>query len=326
MLQNDRGVITRRFRNPLRIVAIAAIVMAALFVPLPSASAHEVPHVFVYSGTSGFRHLSIPHAQDALARAAGVTGAFTVEFSDDPASFTADALASADAVVWLSTTGSTSPLTDAQEQLYEEWVRCGGGHVGIHASTDSWDDGSWPAWEELTGAFFAGHPVTPTSAADDSFTNPRGTYPVAHAPQAGVDYVEGDGEPEASIVVADDEHRATAPWRGEDGFQLRDEYYAFDRDPAEVTVDFRPLLTFGGFTDPAVDAVWGGDYPEAMPVSWTGSFRGQGRIFYSNLGHSIRSWYVDAVVDHMVAGILWAADAPRRSGCRGASPAGKAAS
>jgi cytochrome c len=286
--------------------SVAAALLVALVVgAVPGAGAAEPPpHVFVYSGTSGFRHLSIPHAKDVLAEAAQASGAFTVEFSDDPAALDAAALARADVVLWLSTTGTQSPFSDAQEDAYVEWMRCGGGHAGVHASTDSWKgDATFPEWVEVTGAFFRGHPITATSAADDQFRDPEGVL------------VEGWGEPEATIVVAAPEHAATAPWRGRPTFEMRDEHYYYDRDPATVMADFEPLLTFGGFTDPVEDVLFGGNYPEDMPVAWTGSFRGRNRTFYTNLGHSIATWNLPAFVDHLVAGLLWSAAAPTPEGC-----------
>src|SRR3712207_1881021 len=101
----------------MRISWIAAVGLAAIASGVPATvAAHEPPpRVFVYSGTSGFRRLSINRAKEVLALAAE-GGRYTFEFSEDPASLNADTLARADVVVWLSTTGSTSPLTDAQEQ------------------------------------------------------------------------------------------------------------------------------------------------------------------------------------------------------------------
>jgi type 1 glutamine amidotransferase len=286
----------------LRGMAAAGAAAAIVATGLPAGATADVPHVLVYSGTEGFRHLSIPHAKDVLRQAAARSGAFTVELSEDPQVLTTETLERVDAVVWLSSTGSESPFSDEQEAAYVEWMRCGGGHVGVHASADSWKTG-WPEWVEVTGAFIAGHPLTATSIADDQFKDPDGML------------VEGWGEPEARVDVADTTHPATAPWAGQDSVRLRDEYYWFDRDPADVMADFNALLTFGGFTDPVEAAVWGSRFPQDMPVAWTGSFRGRNRTFYTNLGHSIGTWNNRAFVDHVVAGLLWTTAAPRPEDC-----------
>jgi type 1 glutamine amidotransferase len=283
-----------------RLLATVLCCVAALALTVPTHAGARAPHVLVYSGTQGFRHLSIAHGKAVLAEQARA-GAFTAEFIEDPGKLTAKRLSRADVVVWLSSTGTASPFSAAQEKAYVAWLRCGGGHVGIHASTDSWKD--WPAWVEVTGAFFAGHPLTPGSISDDQFKDPNGQV------------VEGQLEPEATINVAARKHPATAPWRGAASFTHPDEYYYYDRDPAKVMDDYRPLLTFGGFTNPADAAMWGNNYAEDMPVAWTGSFRGRNRTFYTDLGHGIDTWNWPAYVKHVVAGIKWTAAAPAPKGC-----------
>jgi type 1 glutamine amidotransferase len=244
------------------------------------------PRVLVYSGTAGFRHGSIPHGNAVLARLARITGRYTVELIDEPDELTAARLVASDIVVWNSTTGAESPFTDAQQDAYMAWVACGGGHMGVHASTDSYKD--WPGWAKLTGAFFKSHPITPTSAADDS--------PPEH---------EGWGEPEARVLVKDASSSITTPWRGRDSFLLRDEFYALDRDPAATIEDFRVVLAFGGFTDPIVSLVFGSAYVPQQPLAWTGSYRGKNRISYTNLGHSAGTWDRGDFQDSLLEAITW---------------------
>ena len=293
-------------------VGAIVVASAALASALPAA-ATEVPHVLVYSRTEGFRHLSIAHAKSVLAREAATSGAFTLEFTEDVGSISAKTLRRTDAVVWLSSTGSASPFSEEQERAYVEWMRCGGGHVGIHASTDSWTD--WDEWVEVTGAFIAGHPLTAGSIGDEPFQDPDGAVDLGHtAFEHGI--VEGSQEPEATINVAARRHPTTAPWKGQGRFDHHDEYYYFDRNPADVMTDFEPLLTFGGFTNPAEAAMWGSRYPEDMPVAWAGSYHGRNRTFYTNLGHGIDTWNWQPFVDHVVAGIAWTIDARTPTGCR----------
>ena len=92
---------------------------------------------------------------------------------------------------------------------------------------------TWAGMARAPRRVLPGPPVTPTSAADDQ------------TPES-----EGWGEPEANILVKDKRFSITAPWHAADSFTQRDEYYAWDRDPAANIADFHPLLAFGGFTDP----------------------------------------------------------------------------
>ena len=138
-------------------------------------------------------------------------------------------LAASDVVLWHSTTGAESPFSDAQENDYMAWVGCGGDHMGVHASTDSYKD--WPGWAELTGAFFKIHPLTPGALTD----------------------------------------------------------------------------SFGGFTDSVHAAAWNVHYAQEQPLSWTGSYRGLNRIFYTNLGPSGATWNRPDFQDALIEGTSFVA-------------------
>lgn len=109
--------------------------------------------VLVFSRTTGFRHDSIPVGIAALERLAAAEG-FTVVATEDPAQFSAANLAGYAAVVWLSTTGDV--LDREQQAAFEQYVRGGGGFVGIHSAADTEYD--WPWYGGLVGAYFASHP------------------------------------------------------------------------------------------------------------------------------------------------------------------------
>lgn len=276
------------------LVAAVAVLSLGAMTPGVAAPRTEVPHVLVYSQTLGFRHISITHAKQVLADLAK-GGRFTVEFSEDPAVLTAQNLRGVDVVLWLHNTaasGRTSPFSDAQEQAYGRWMLCGGGHVGVHASIDSYNQEAFPEYFAVQGAIFDGHPITVTSALDDQ--DPDN---------------EGWGEPEAEIKVHDARSPMTRPWRGEDTFRFQDEFYKLDRDPAETVRDYRLLLSLQQFTDPqgiVVSSVYPGDYGDDAPLSWSGSFRGRNRAFYTNLGHSVATWDDDSFRQHLANGIRWA--------------------
>ena len=72
-----------------------------------------------------------------------------------------------------------------------------------------------------------------------------------------------------------------------------------------------------GFTNPADQLVWGGNYPDDLPLSWTGSFRGLNRTWYTNFGHGIDTWNQDWFVQHVVGGIAWAAAFEAPGDCAG---------
>ncbi|MFY9233832.1 MAG: ThuA domain-containing protein [Fimbriimonadaceae bacterium] len=110
--------------------------------------------ILVFSKTAGFRHDSIPAAQDAV-RAIAKERGWGVLITEDPAWFTPKRLESFDTVVFLLTTGDA--LDDGQQQAMEGFIRKGGGYVGVHAASDT--EYEWAWYGRLVGAYFASHPA-----------------------------------------------------------------------------------------------------------------------------------------------------------------------
>ncbi len=110
--------------------------------------------VLVFTRTAGYRHESIPAGIDAV-RELGATGGYTVDATEDPGAFRASNLARYRAVVFLSTSGDV--LDETGKRDLEEYVRGGGGYVGVHAASTT--EYGWPFYGELVGAWFARHPA-----------------------------------------------------------------------------------------------------------------------------------------------------------------------
>ncbi|MEU7616516.1 ThuA domain-containing protein [Micromonospora rifamycinica] len=109
------------------------------------------PRVLAYSRTTGFRHESIPAGVAALE----AFDDFAVVATEDPAVLTAGELSAFAAVVFLSTSGATCGGPQGRAAL-EDFVRGGGGFVGVHAASTSERD--WPFFGDLVGARFDRHP------------------------------------------------------------------------------------------------------------------------------------------------------------------------
>jgi type 1 glutamine amidotransferase/glucose/arabinose dehydrogenase/mono/diheme cytochrome c family protein len=109
--------------------------------------------VFTKTDTAGYRHASIPDGIEAL-RTLGEQHYFDVTATEDASMFTADRLSSYDAVVFLSTSGNV--LNDEQQAAFEDYIRQGGGFVGIHGAAATEYDWTW--YGNLVGAFFDDHP------------------------------------------------------------------------------------------------------------------------------------------------------------------------
>ncbi|MFC5959412.1 ThuA domain-containing protein [Streptomyces pratens] len=129
--------------------------------PAPGPAVDPAYEILVFSRTAGFRHSSIDDGIAAL-RALGTANNFTVDASEDPQVFTTGNLAQYEAVVFLSTTGDV--LGDAQQATFEQYIKEGGGYVGIHAAADTEYD--WPFYEGLAGALFHSHPAIQSATVE----------------------------------------------------------------------------------------------------------------------------------------------------------------
>ena len=109
--------------------------------------------ILVFSATKGFRHTSIHEGKMALLKL-GKSMGIHVDTSEDANVFKLGNLNRYKAIVFLSTTGNI--LNETQQGVFQNFIRNGGGFVGIHAATDTEYD--WPWYNKLVGAQFDSHP------------------------------------------------------------------------------------------------------------------------------------------------------------------------
>src|SRR5262245_28896840 len=126
-----------------------------------SARAGDPPRVLFLTHSAGFRHpvVTRPGAPGVLSPAEtrlaeACRGAFEVEATQDCAAITEENLARFEAVVFY-TTGEL-PFADGQKEALLDFVRGGGGFIGIHSTADTFYE--WPAFGDLLGGRFDGHP------------------------------------------------------------------------------------------------------------------------------------------------------------------------
>jgi hypothetical protein len=253
-------------------------------------------HVLVVTTTTGFRHSSIPTAEQVIADLAKRTGAFTVEYArvenNAPEFKGADgkpdkqkaaaaigkvladkmsrsALAKYDAIIFANTTGDL-PVPDREALL--DFIKRGKGFVGVHAATDTFP--GFPGYIEMIGGQFK-----------------------THGAQVEVDIINQDKACPACRHLGDN-------------WTVYDEIYQmknFDRTKVHglLTLDKHP------------NDKTPGDYP----VAWKKNY-GAGRVFYTSLGHREDIWdpaWTDAkngrknppevaraYQQHLLGGIQWA--------------------
>ncbi len=183
----------------------------------------STPRVLAYSETAGYAHTSITDALDAIDELGAANG-FAVDRSEDSADFTDENLANYDAVIFVSTTGETISddgvegdlLTDDEQAAFEQYIRGGGGWVGIHAATDAEYDWEW--YGELAGAFFDSHPtIQEASVTVEDSTDPS----TAHLDASWIRTDEWynfatDPSADVNVLLSVDESTYTGGTMGED--------------------------------------------------------------------------------------------------------------
>ena len=129
---------------------IAATLLVLFFVNPATAKKKKI---LVFSKTAGFHHASIKVGVPAIQKL-GLENKFEVDTTTNAAKFTTKNLKQYAAVVFLNTTGDV--LNDEQQAAFEQYIKAGGGYVGVHAATDT--EYQWPWYGKLAGAYFLNHP------------------------------------------------------------------------------------------------------------------------------------------------------------------------
>jgi uncharacterized protein len=159
-------------------------------------------------------------------------------------------------------------LNASQQKVMERFIQSGKGFVGIHSASDTEYDWDW--YTKLVGRMFYIHPVIQTAKLqilDNSFPGMQG-------------FAQGK------------------LWT--------DEWYQFTEEKVN---DLHYILGVDETTyNPKAN--WGAKKAEGMgklhPLAWYHNYDG-GRSFYTALGHLPTNFSNEAFLNHLYAGILWAA-------------------
>lgn len=124
-----------------------------LLLVLPYNLSAQSKRVLIFAKTAGFHHTSIQKAMPIL-HGALAKKSIIADTTRDALVFTATNLKKYKAVIFLNTSGDI--LDESQQKAFQDYIRGGGGFVGIHAATDTEYD--WPWYNKLVGAYFLSHP------------------------------------------------------------------------------------------------------------------------------------------------------------------------
>ncbi|MCW9706370.1 ThuA domain-containing protein [Fodinibius salsisoli] len=131
----------------------------------------EGKQVLVYTKNGeGYVHENIPNSIKAI-KELGEKHGFTVDSSEDPADINADNLTKYDALIF-SNTNNDVFATQEQHDAFQNYIRSGGGFVGIHSASGSERDWPW-FWNLLGGSFYRHAPYQEftVNITDDSHSS-----------------------------------------------------------------------------------------------------------------------------------------------------------
>jgi uncharacterized protein len=226
------------------------------------------PAILVFDKITGFRDAPSVEAATAALKGIGGRRGWTLVFSDNGAVFNPSDLARFDAVVWNNVSGDA--LTLPQREAFENYINGGGGFAGFHGSGgDPVYIWDWYA-DTLIGARFNGHPMEPQ-------------FQQAHVVvQPGHEIMRGLGE----------------------GWTMTEEWYSFKASPRPKGAHILATLDESSYSPVGFGGqdIRMGDHP----IAWTQCI-GDGRSFYSAIGHRPESYIEPHSVRLLEQGIAWAA-------------------
>ncbi|MBC8054615.1 MAG: ThuA domain-containing protein [Sphingobacteriaceae bacterium] len=129
--------------------------------------------VLIFSKTLGYRHKSISDGIVAIKKLGGQNG-FIVDTTENPALFTKASLKPYQAIIFLSPTGEF--FNEDQKAAFRDYIRSGGGFVGIHAATDCLYKWEW--YGKMIGGYFINHPATQEAVITITDTKHLATKPL----------------------------------------------------------------------------------------------------------------------------------------------------
>ncbi len=224
----------------------------------------QYPHASIATGCLAFDQIGLQ------------TGAYEPTLTDDPADINLENLAKYDALLLNNTTNFDVTVGAAGQKAILDYVRGGGGLIGIHAAADS--SRGWQEGRRLINGVFWCHPWLPAGTWAFQLESP------AHPLNLSFD---------------------------NKGFWHRDEIYAY-RDGSHSRDHSRVLISLDADQPHNREAkeLHPKQKPLAQqetvrPVAWIHTF-GQGRVFYSNFGHNNSTFWHPPILQHYVDGIQYA--------------------
>ena len=254
-----------------------------------TASTFAAPKKILYfTKSSGFEHSVIswkkgqPSWSEGILKQLGDKNGWEFTFSKDGSKFSKDYLAQFDAVFFYTTGNLLEPGTDGQppmtaegKQALFDYVREGKGFIGSHSASDTF------------------HTDNEANKGPERFKN-HGDKADPYVKFIGAEFIKHGAQQPAKITVIDLKFPGFEKAGAE--FNFPEEWYSlkdFTPDIHVLTVIDAPSMKGDEYKRPA------------YPNTWA-RMEGEGRVWYTAMGHREDVWTNPIFQDILVGGIKWA--------------------
>ncbi|WKN30416.1 ThuA domain-containing protein [Porifericola rhodea] len=237
----------------------------------------EQPSLLLFSKTNGFRHGEAIEASIPAIQAIAKENNWFVFTTDNGAVFNETDLAKFEVVIWNNVSGKV--LNPEQRTSFRQYLESGGGFVGIHAAGDNSHQWEWYE-NEVIGAHFSHHPLNPQIQ-------------------------------EAVLSLEKSQDNQSLRQHLPDQWKHADEWYMFFDNPKAngcqvlYALDESNIVTSGNISFMVTDKDWG--MGNDHPIAWYKTV-GEGKAFYSALGHHAEVFQTKQHHQMMENAIRWAGD------------------
>jgi type 1 glutamine amidotransferase len=253
-----------------------------------SGAAGAPKKILFFTKSSGFEHSVIswkdgqPGYAEKVLLKLGEKNGWEFQFSKDGSRFSKEYLGQFDAVFFYTTgdlcslgTDKQPPMTPAGKQALFDYVRGGKGFVGTHAASDTF------------------HTSNEDKKGSDRYLN-HGEKADAYVRFLGGEFIKHGAQQVAKNTVTDSKFPGFANVPGE--FSFQEEWYSLK----DFTPDIHVLTVIDA---PAMKGV---EYQRPpYPTTWARK-EGNGRVWFTAMGHREDVWTNPVFQDILVGGIKWA--------------------
>jgi uncharacterized protein len=261
--------------------------VAALGVAL-AAPTKATRKILFFSKSSGYEHAVIswkngqPSYAEKILQELGEKNGWEFTFSKDGSKFSKEYLAQFDALFFYTTgnlmeagTDGQPPMSAEGKQALFDFVRSGKGFVGTHSASDTF------------------HTANEALKGPDRYLN-HGEKADAYVRFLGGEFIKHGAQQEAKNTVVDPKFPGFEKVGAE--FSFPEEWYSlkdFSPDLHVLTVIDAPSMKGDEYARPAYPSTWARK-------------EGDGRVFYTAMGHREDVWTNPIFQDILVGGVKWA--------------------